>query len=186
MKSMFTFTLLVAVLGLISTSAFSQQKIVPNGIEPSPQKFEGREGIRALLAALRDNEVPAAGAEVTATPLERIQGSLDALSDCASREPAGAAAALTCAVNAINRVDSDLREATAASITTTYESWVVVSSGVEEITVPEWTEVVMGRTGRGKTEAAAEAILLQIDAEQRIDRLRNPGWGSAIAWWWSR
>lgn len=179
------FMSMVTVMLAIVTSASSAnaQQVMPAA---KPQKFEGRDGVRALLAAVRDEEISPSGATLNAKPIERFQGGLDALEDVGASSPSGAAAALSMSVAAITRIDGDLQEAAASTIATTYESWVVTAAGCEEITVPEWTEIVMTRTGRGRDEAAAEAIEMQIDAEQRIDRLRNPGWGSAIAWWWSR
>jgi len=175
---MITFTNQVQVAAAEQTAAVSVKA------KETLTTYSGREGVRELLNAIQSKEVPPGKVVVDATATDTFNGSLDSLEDTDMYE--GPAKALMMALESGRKMPADLHKAATETIVTTYNSWVVVASGVSCQRIPEWTASVMTRVAAGNEVEANEATKLQIDSEQRVDRLADPSWLDSFAWWWSR
>ena len=153
---------------------------------PSVVKFEGRTGVTRFVLE-GDTLRPGTAFEVSAPPVEALNGALDASPSITKNEPAKAALVLQIAAASAAPAAKELgvKPADVVAVTArTHKQWVQIAAGVTAIEVPELVSgaIELAEVGGDPTRV----IEFHLDAEDRIEALKNPGFFGSIAWWWSR
>ena len=138
-RSLIVILAATAMMGCASSSSFA----TPPAAAPAPATpatavntaetvtvttYKGRDGVRELLASMKEKQVPAGKVAIQATSAEIVNGSLDSLEDNSVHESGASAKALTMAIEAAKKLDADMVGPMAETIVQTHDAWIVTAA----------------------------------------------------------